>query len=59
MKTFITLLTTTVLIAGASNAIAYDRQAADDALGYATSVQAVRNITVTAPSQDDIQLQGR
>jgi hypothetical protein len=40
MKTIITLLTTTMLVAGATNAMAYDRQATDDALGYTASVQA-------------------
>jgi hypothetical protein len=42
MKTIITLLTTTMLIAGATNAMAFDRQATDDALGYASTVQAAR-----------------
>jgi hypothetical protein len=75
MRTIITLLTTTVLVAGATSAMAYDRQATDDALSLATSVQAshgfggafasarepgeVRNSTVAVPSQDDFQLQGR
>ena len=75
MKTIITLLTTTMLVAGATSAMAYDRQATDDALAYATSVQAahgfggafasarapgeVRNSTVQAPSQYDFQLDGR
>ncbi len=40
MKTIIALLTTTMLVAGATSASAYDRQATDDALDYATSVQA-------------------
>jgi hypothetical protein len=39
MKTIITLLTTTMLVAGASSAMAFDRQATDDALGYAISQQ--------------------
>jgi O-glycosyl hydrolase len=39
MKTIITLLTTTMLVAGATNAMAFDRQATDDALGYAISQQ--------------------
>jgi len=42
MKTIITLLTATTLIAGATNAMALDRQATDDALSSATSVQASR-----------------
>jgi hypothetical protein len=42
MKTIITLLTATTLIAGATNAMALDRQATDDALSYANSVQASR-----------------
>ena len=40
MKTIITLLTTTMLVAGASSAMAFDRQATDDALSYAISQQA-------------------
>jgi 2-methylcitrate dehydratase PrpD len=39
MKTIITLLTTTMLVAGASSAMAFDRQATDDALSYAISQQ--------------------
>ena len=39
MKTIITLLTTTMLVAGATNAMAFDRQATDDALDYAISQQ--------------------
>ena len=42
MKTIITLLTTTMLVAGATNAMAYDQQATDDALGYSASVQTSR-----------------
>ncbi len=41
MKTIITLLTTTMLVAGATSAMALDRQATDDAIGYA-SVQAAQ-----------------
>ena len=41
MKTIITLLATTMLVAGATNAMAFDRQATDDALSYA-SVQAAQ-----------------
>jgi len=75
MKTLITLLTGTMLVAGATSAMAYDRQATDDAMSSATSVQAsrgfggafasaripgeARNSTVYVPAQDDFQLQGR
>ncbi len=75
MKTMITLLTATMLVAGASSAMANDQQATDDALGTAISHQAshgfggafasaripgeVHNSTVSVPSQDDFQLQGR
>jgi O-glycosyl hydrolase len=74
MKTIITLLATTMLVAGATSAMALDRQATDDALDYATSVQAsrgfggafasavpgeVRNSTVNVPSQYDFQMDGR
>jgi len=71
MKTIITLLTATTLVAGATNAMAFDRQATDDALSYAISMQGshgfggayasanVRNSTVTVPSQEDFQLVGR
>jgi O-glycosyl hydrolase len=74
MKTIIALLTTTMLVAGATSAMAYDRQATDDALSSA-SVQTshgfggafasarapgeARNSTVNAPTQDDFQLDGR
>jgi len=66
MKTIIALLTTTMLVAGATSAMAYDQQATDDAMGYA-SVQAaqgvggafasarvpgkVRNNTINVPTQ--------
>ena len=73
MKTIITLLTTTMLVAGATSAMAFDRQATDDAAGYAISQQAahgfggafasargtVRNSAVNARSQSDFQLDGR
>lgn len=73
MKTIITLLATTMLVAGATSAMALDRQATDDAAGYAISQQAshgfggafasargaVRNSSVNAQSQDDFQLDGR
>ena len=74
MKTIIALLTTTMLVAGATGAMAYDRQATDDALS-ASRVQAsqgfdgafasaripgeVRNSTVNVPSQHDFQMDGR
>ena len=73
MKTIITVLTTTMLVAGATNAMALDRQAADDAAGYAINQQAsngfggafasargaVRHSAVSAQSHDDFQLEGR
>ena len=40
MKTIITLLTATMLVAGATNAMAYDRQASDAAMNDAISGQA-------------------
>jgi hypothetical protein len=71
MKTIITLLTTTMLVAGASSAMAFDRQATDDALSYA-SVQAAQGfggaasrvhmnrVQAIAPTGGrDFQLQGR
>jgi O-glycosyl hydrolase len=67
MKTIITLLTTTMLVAGATSAMAYDRQASDAAMNAAISGQAshgfggafasARNSAAT--SQDDVQLGGR
>ena len=42
MKTIITLLTATTLIAGVTSAMALDRQATDDALSYSTNAQAAR-----------------
>lgn len=73
MKTIITLLTTTMLVAGATNAMALDRQAADDAAGYAINQQAangfggafasargaVHHSAASAQSHDDFQLEGR
>jgi O-glycosyl hydrolase len=75
MKTIITLFTTTMLVAGATSAMAFDRQATDDALDYATSAQAsqgfggafasarvpgeIRNSTVDVPTQYDFQMDGR
>jgi hypothetical protein len=70
MKTIITLLAATTVIAGASSAMAFDRQATDDAMTSANSVQVTRdfggayasarvlrgNSTVT--SRDDRQLVG-
>jgi hypothetical protein len=69
MKTIITLLTATMLVAGATNAMALDRQATDDAAGYAISQQAargfdgafasargaVRHSAVNAQSRNDIR----
>ena len=69
MKTIITLLTGAMLVAGASNAMALDRQATDDAADYAISQQAAHGFggafasagTVRGGAQhhDDIQLDGR
>jgi hypothetical protein len=69
MKTIIILLTTTMLVAGATNAMALDRQATDDAAGYAISQQAAhgfggafasaRNSSVTVQRHGDVQLIGR
>jgi hypothetical protein len=50
MKTIITLLTTTMLVAGASSAMAFDRQATDDALSYAISQQAAHGFGGAASS---------
>ena len=50
MKTIITLLTTTMLVAGASSAMAFDRQATDDALSYAISQQAAHGFGGAAAS---------
>jgi len=74
MKTMITLLATTMLVAGATSAMAHARQATDEALDYA-SVQAprsfggafasarvpgeIRNSTVNVPTQYDFQMDGR
>jgi hypothetical protein len=75
MKTILTLLTTTMLVAGATSAMAFDRQATDDALSSASMQTShgfggayasarvpggdIRNSTVSAPSQEDFQLVGR
>jgi len=73
MKTIITLLTSTVLVAGATNAMALDRQASDAAAGYAISQPAangfggafasargaVRSSATNTQSHDDFQLDGR
>ena len=73
MKTIFTLLTTTMLVAGATSAMALDRQATDDAAGYAIGQQAshgfdgafasargtVRNSAANAQSHEDFQLEGR
>jgi hypothetical protein len=74
MKTVIALLTTTVLVAGATNAMAAE-QGSDEAPGYALSLQAARsfggayasarvpgvvhNSTFNVPANGDFQLQGR
>jgi hypothetical protein len=74
MKTIVTLLTTTMLIAGASAAMAAP-QGSDEAAGYALSVQAahgfggayasarepgqIRTSTVNVPAAHDFQLDGR
>jgi hypothetical protein len=74
MKTIIALLTTTMLVAGATNAMA-NPQGSDEAPGYALSLQAahgfggayasartpgeIRNSTVNVPNQHDFQLDGR
>ena len=69
MKTIITLLTATMLVAGATNAMALDRQATDEAAGHAISHPASHGINgafasarhsgVNASSQNDFQLDGR
>jgi hypothetical protein len=70
MKTIITLLTGAVLVAGATNAMALDRQATDDAAGYAISRQAAPGFggafasagparSAGVQHHDDIQLDGR
>jgi hypothetical protein len=43
MKTIITLLAATTLIAGATGAMAFDRQATDDALSSAKGAQVSRD----------------
>ena len=48
MKTIITLLTATVLIAGATGAIAADRQRSDDAINNDLSWQAARGAYASA-----------
>jgi hypothetical protein len=72
MKTIITLLTATTLVAGVTSAMAADRQAADDAAGYAISQQASHSFggafasargavrgSTNAQNHDDFQLDGR
>jgi hypothetical protein len=69
MKTIIALLTTTMLVAGATSAMAYDHQATDDAMSYASVLAAqggggafasarvpgkVRNSHVKAPTGYDL-----
>ena len=73
MKTIIALLTTTVLVAGMSNAMAAS-QGSDEAPGYALSLRMANGFGgayasarvpglvhtgTTVASQDDFQLQGR
>ena len=74
MKTIIALLTTTVLVAGATTAMAAE-QGSNQAAGYALSQQAARsfggayasarmpgvvhNTTFNVPANSDFQLQGR
>ena len=74
MKTIIALLTTTVLVAGATTAMAAE-QGSDEAPGYALTLRMakgfggayasarapgqVHNSTFNVPSQNDFQLQGR
>jgi len=73
MKTIIALLTTTVLVAGATTAMAAG-QGSDEAAGYALSLQAARgsgayasaripgvvhNGTFNVAANGDFQLQGR
>ena len=45
MKTIITLLTATVLVAGATGAMAADRQSSDDAANNSLSWQAARSFS--------------
>jgi hypothetical protein len=74
MKTIIALLTTTVLVAGATTAMAAE-QGSNEAPGYELSLRAaqgfggayasarvpgqVHNGTFNIPTQSDFQLQGR
>jgi hypothetical protein len=74
MKTIIALLTTTVLVGGATTAMAAE-QGSNQAAGYALSLQAARsfggayasarmpgvvhNSTFNVPANGDFQLQGR
>jgi hypothetical protein len=51
MKTIIALLTTTVLVAGATTAMAADRQGSDEAAGYALSLQAARGFSGAQTAQ--------
>jgi hypothetical protein len=48
MKTIITLLTATVLVAGAAGAMAADRQSSDDAINNDLSWQAARGAYASA-----------
>lgn len=73
MKTFIMLLTATVAVAGASQAVAADAQASDEAAGYALSHGSgwtyggaydaarpgeIRNRTFDVPHTNDFQAGG-
>jgi len=74
MKTIIALLTTTVLVAGATTAMAAE-QGSNEASGYVLGLQATQgfggayasarapgqlhNGTFAIPAQNDFQLQGR
>ena len=75
MKTIVTLITTLMLVAGATSAMASNLQGSNEAPGYRLSEQqGARSLddayasartpgeahtTVNVPSQNDFQLQGR
>jgi hypothetical protein len=44
MKTILTLLTTTMLVAGATSAMAWDQQATDDQMNYEISQRAAQGL---------------
>jgi len=73
MKTIITLLTATVLVAGATTAMAYDRQGSDEAAGNELSWKSgafggaygaarghggTHNSTIYVPAPYDFQAEG-